>query len=252
MPRPYRPARLSADTACRSAFIDIPATMPGPHQSPDRAFIRRPPRLQPYNPLGCWTGGLHRSRGQLRHQVRIADQDHQGNARALDRAATAAPAAAPTPDAAPAALTVVDTSDNSADLAWVPLAGIATYRISRAAPTASSRRWAIRQVPVSRFGAEPAIRLSLARLGVVNGIEGPPSVEISATTRPFLRPARIQAAARSTSDRRSARRCCKAGLGGAVFGRKIFGLARSARDGPRVFLTRTGIHVARKRDRSIA
>lgn len=103
---------------------------------------------------------------------------------ALTARATPVPAPAPAPDAAPAALTVVDTSDTSADLAWVPLAGITTYRIFRAG--ADGQFAAVGDTAAPGFGDSGLSPRSAYRWrvsAVVNGIEGPPSAEVSATTR---------------------------------------------------------------------
>jgi hypothetical protein len=51
---------------------------------------------------------------------------------ALTARATPVPATTVAPGGAPNALTVIDTSDNSADLAWTPIAGTEIYHVWRA------------------------------------------------------------------------------------------------------------------------
>jgi hypothetical protein len=94
-------------------------------------------------------------------------------------AAVAAPAAA----AAPAALTIIDTSDTSADLAWTAQAETTAYRISRAA--ADGRFAAVADVAGASFadsGLTPASAYRWRVSAIVNGVEGPAS-EATATTR---------------------------------------------------------------------
>ena len=121
----------------------------------------------PYNPLACWDlwgyadqndSYVTKSGSQIRTIKAMLD--------ALTARAMPATAPAPATDATPTALTVIDTSDTSADLAWSPLAG--ADDLSR---LARRRRWSVRgggryrKPRFRRFRPEPAIRLSLARHG---------------------------------------------------------------------------------------
>jgi poly(3-hydroxybutyrate) depolymerase len=84
----------------------------------------------------------------------------------------------------PAGLTVIDTSDTSADLAWTPSAGAATYRIQRAA--ADGPFATVADIAGSSFGdsgLKPQSSYRWHVSGVVNGVEGAPSADISNNTR---------------------------------------------------------------------
>jgi hypothetical protein len=139
----------------------------------------------PYNPLACWDlwgyvdendSYVTKSGSQIRSIKAMLD--------ALTARATPSAMPAPAPDAAPAALTVVDASDTGADLAWTPLAGAPAYRIWRAG--ADGRFAAVADTASPGFVDSDLSPRSAYRwrvTAVVNGVEGPPSVEVSATTR---------------------------------------------------------------------
>ena len=140
----------------------------------------------PFNPLGCWDWWSYldhedsyvtKSGAQIRTIKAMLD--------ALTARATPAVVPAPAPHAAPTGLTVLDTSDTGADLAWTPLAGIAIYRISRAG--ADGQFAAVGDTAGPSFGDSGLSPRSAYRWRVstlVDGIEGPPSTEVSAATRP--------------------------------------------------------------------
>ena len=139
----------------------------------------------PYNPLACWDlwgyvdqndSYVTKSGSQIRTLKAMLD--------ALTARAMPAIVPAPASDATPTALTVVDTSDTSADLAWAPLAGAAVYRIWRAG--ADGQFAAVADTASPGFADSDLSPRSAYRwrvTAVVNGVEGPPSVEVSATTR---------------------------------------------------------------------
>jgi hypothetical protein len=139
----------------------------------------------PYNPLACWDlwGYVDQSDSYVTKsgsQIRTI----KGMLDALTARGTPAATPAPAPAAAPTALTVVDTSDTGADLAWTPLAGAATYRIWRAG--ANGQFAAVGDTAGPGFADSNLIQRSAYRwrvTAVVNGIEGPPSSEASASTR---------------------------------------------------------------------
>lgn len=85
---------------------------------------------------------------------------------------------------APSALTIVDTSDTSADLAWTPIEGTTTYKVWRAGENGSFT--AAGDVVGPSFGDSGLTPKSAYRWrvsAVVNGVEGPPSIEVIARTR---------------------------------------------------------------------
>ena len=139
----------------------------------------------PYNPLACWDlwgyadendSYVTKSGSQIRTIKAMLD--------ALTARATPPIAPAPASDAAPTALTVVDTSDTSADLAWAPLVGTAAYRIWRAGADGQFAAVADTASPGfanSELSPRSAYRWRVT--AVINGAEGPPSAEVSATTR---------------------------------------------------------------------
>ena len=144
----------------------------------------------PYNPLGCWDWWSYinhedsyvtKSGLQIRTIKAMLD--------ALTARATPATAPAPAPAVAPTALTVIDTSDTSADLAWTPLTGTTTYRVRRAG--ADGQFAAVADVAGPSFadsGLTPGAAYRWRVSAVVNGVEGPASVEAPAATRPVPAP----------------------------------------------------------------
>ena len=139
----------------------------------------------PYNPLACWDlwgyvdeddSYVTKSGSQIRAIKAMLD--------ALTARATPGATPAPATGEAPTALTVVDTSDTSADLAWTPLTGAATYRIWRAG--ADGQFAAVADTASPGFADSDLSPRSAYRwriTAVVNGVEGPPSAEAAATTR---------------------------------------------------------------------
>jgi len=97
----------------------------------------------------------------------------------------ATPAEPPTPPSAPIALTVIDTSDIAADLAWTPQAGATGYRVWRAG--SDGQFTAIADVAASGFadsGLAPTSAYRWRITALTNGLEGSPSNEAEAVTRP--------------------------------------------------------------------
>ena len=96
----------------------------------------------------------------------------------------AVPAPTPTPAAAQIALTIIDTSDTSADLVWTPQSGATAYRVSRAG--ADGQFTAVADVSTPGFADNGLIQKSPYRWRVtalINGVEGSPSNEVAAVTR---------------------------------------------------------------------
>lgn len=138
----------------------------------------------PLNPQACWDWWSYvdhqdsyvtKSGSQIRTIKAMLD--------ALTARATPAttPAAAA---AAPNALTVIDTSDTAADLAWARQEGQIAYRISRAG--ADGQFAAVGTAVGFSFadtGLTPSSAYRWRVSAIVNGVEGPPSSEAAATTR---------------------------------------------------------------------
>ena len=103
---------------------------------------------------------------------------------ALTAGATPAIPAVASPASAPAGLTVIDTSDTSADLAWTPSTGATAYRIQRAA--ADGPFAAVGDIAGFSFGdtgLKPQTSYRWHVSAVVNGVEGAPSLDVQATSR---------------------------------------------------------------------
>jgi hypothetical protein len=104
---------------------------------------------------------------------------------ALTAGATPTPATTVPPGVTPSALTVIDTSDTAADLAWIPIEGTAIYRVRRAGMNGPFA--VVGDVEGPSFGDSGLTPQSTYRwhvTAVVNGVEGPVSVDTTATTRP--------------------------------------------------------------------
>jgi hypothetical protein len=85
---------------------------------------------------------------------------------------------------APEGLTAIDTSDTGVDLAWYPVMGATTYRVSRAAVDGTFQR--IGDVIGPSFGDSGLTPQSNYRWhvsAIVNGVEGPVSADAIASTR---------------------------------------------------------------------
>src|ERR1700716_2056477 len=97
---------------------------------------------------------------------------------ALTAGAAPATATAVSPDAAPAALAVVDTSDIGADIVWNHAMVASTYRGCR--PDAEGPFAAISDVVGPSFGdsgLKPHAVYRWRVAAIINGVEGPVSVE---------------------------------------------------------------------------
>ncbi len=139
----------------------------------------------PSNPQACWDWWSYvnhedsyvtKSGPQIRTIKAMLD--------ALTSGAKPVVATAPAPVAAPTALSVIDISDTSADLAWAPQSGVATYRVQRAG--ADGAFTAVGDVTGASFadaGLTPKSAYRWRVVAVVNGSEGPVSSEATATTK---------------------------------------------------------------------
>jgi poly(3-hydroxybutyrate) depolymerase len=139
----------------------------------------------PFNPQACWDwwsyvnhgdGYVTKSGAQIKTIKAMLD--------ALTADAVPVTAAAARGDAAPTALAVVDTSDTGADVVWNPVGGASAYRVSRA--EADGPFAAIADVAGPSFGdsgLKPHAAYRWRVSAVVNGVEGPASIEAAASTR---------------------------------------------------------------------
>ena len=139
--------------------------------------------LGPYNPLGCWdwwgylsgdNSYVTRSGGQIKAIKLMLDALTAGY-----RADSSAPA----PDTVPNAL-VNDTSDTAVALAWTPIRGATACRVWRAgsdgrfAPVGSTAA-----LSFADLGLAPQTSYRWRVTAIINGTEGPTSMEAAATTR---------------------------------------------------------------------
>jgi hypothetical protein len=139
----------------------------------------------PFNPKACWDWWSYvdqrdsyvtKSGSQIRTIKAMLD--------ALTARAAPAAALAPAPAEAPTKLTVIDISDTGADLAWASQAGTAAYRVQRA--EAGGQFAVVGDAAGASFadsGLKPRTAYRWRISAIVNGMEGPTSMEASATTR---------------------------------------------------------------------
>jgi poly(3-hydroxybutyrate) depolymerase len=139
----------------------------------------------PFNPQACWDWWSYvdhqdsyvtKSGTQIRAIKAMLDAV---TAHATPGTTSAAAAAAP-----PDALTVIDTSDTAASLAWRQQEGEIAYRIWRAG--ADGQFSAVGNAAGPSFadtGLTPRSTYRWRVTAVVNGVEGPPSSEAAGTTR---------------------------------------------------------------------
>jgi poly(3-hydroxybutyrate) depolymerase len=139
----------------------------------------------PFNPQACWDWWSYidhqdsyvtKSGSQIRTIKAMLD--------ALTAHAAHATTSAAAAEALPNALTVIDTSDTGASLAWPRQEGEIAYRVWRAG--ADGQFSAVGTAAGPSFadnGLTPRSAYRWRVTPVVNGVEGPPSDEAAATTR---------------------------------------------------------------------
>jgi len=139
----------------------------------------------PSNPQACWDWWSYinhqdsyvtKSGAQIRSIKAMLD--------ALTSGANVATGTTPAPAAAPDKVAVIDSSDTAVDLAWTPQSGTLAYRVWRAG--ADGKFTAVGDVAGPSFAdsgltAGAAYRWRITAL--VDGVAGPASAEVAATTR---------------------------------------------------------------------
>jgi len=149
--------------------------------------------VAPVNPLACWDWWSYinhtddyvtRTGAQIKAIKAMLDALTAG-AKGTDKNDTNA-ASATTGNVSPAtpALSVIDTSDSGADLAFDPAPDTATYRISRAGADGAFAVVGETTSPgFADAGLAPQTTYRWRVVIVKNGTEGPPSADVAATTR---------------------------------------------------------------------
>jgi hypothetical protein len=144
----------------------------------------------PLNPEACWDWWSYidhtdsyvaKSGSQIRTIKAMLDSLTAG---AMPMAVAAAASGL-----APAALTVTDTSDTGAALAWSPVGGASAYRVWRAAGQGAFAP--VGNVAGPSYGDSaltPQAPYRWRVSAIMGGVEGPPSAEAAATTRPTPAP----------------------------------------------------------------
>jgi poly(3-hydroxybutyrate) depolymerase len=139
----------------------------------------------PSNPQACWDWWSYvdhadsyvtKSGAQIRTLKAMLD--------ALTSGANVVTGSTPAPAAAPAALAVIDSSDTAVDLAWTPQSGTSAYRVWRAGADGTFAVVGDAAGPSfadSGLTAGTAYRWRITTL--LNGVEGPASADVAATTR---------------------------------------------------------------------
>jgi hypothetical protein len=153
----------------------------------------------PYNPQACWDwwsyidytdGYVTKSGAQIKTIKAMLDAVTAG-------VKPATPAG--TSRASSEALAVIDTSDTSADLAWKMIEGTAICRISR---TGEDGHFAVvgeaKGLSFADTGLAPQSSYRWHVSAIVNGMEGPTSTDVTATTRATPAPCNAPGSCRLT------------------------------------------------------
>ena len=144
----------------------------------------KPSLYSPSNPQACWDWW-----GYIDHEDSyVTKSGSQVKVIKAMLSALTAGATTPTDTAvqsgiAPEGLTAIDTSDTGVDLAWYPVMGATTYRVSRAAVDGAFHK--VGDVIGASFGDSgltPQTNYRWHVSAVVNGVEGPASAEAIAST----------------------------------------------------------------------
>lgn len=138
--------------------------------------------FMPFNPQACWDWWSYVDH-QDSYVTKSGSQIRTIKAM-LDALTTHAAPATTAVTAAPMTPTVIDTSDTAADLAWPRQEGQTAYRVWRAG--ADGQFAAVGTATGASFadtGLTPRSAYRWRIAAIVNGVEGPPSGEATATTR---------------------------------------------------------------------
>jgi hypothetical protein len=145
----------------------------------------KPSRYLPTNPQGCWDwwsyidhddGYVTKSGSQVKAIKAMLDALTDGAMTPTDTAVQSG--------TAPEGLTAIDTSDTGADLVWYAVPGATAYRVSRAGGDGIFQK--VGDVIGASFGDSGLTPQSTYRWhvsAIVNGLEGPASVDAIASTR---------------------------------------------------------------------
>jgi hypothetical protein len=140
----------------------------------------------PSNPNSCWDWWSYVDHGDdyvTKAGAQIAAIKAMLDA--LTAGGGLAPTPSPDPGGGPAELTVTDTSDTEAALAWSPVAGAMRYRISRAGTDGVFHSMGETLGPsYSDHGLAPATRYVWQVMALIGGKAQPPSPVARATTQP--------------------------------------------------------------------
>jgi poly(3-hydroxybutyrate) depolymerase len=137
----------------------------------------------PFNPQACWDWWSYIDH-QDSYVTKSGSQIKTIKAMLDALTAQAAPAPAAAPVVAPTTLTVIDTSDTGADLAWARQEGQIAYRVWRAGADGQFAAVGTAAGPgFADTGLTPRSAYRWRVAPVVDGVEGAPSNEAAATTR---------------------------------------------------------------------
>ena len=139
----------------------------------------------PFNPQACWDWWGYADMND-RYVTKTGAQIMAIKAMldALTTPNAPAPTSPSSSGGAPDNMTITDLSDTSADIVWAPVTGATAYRVSRAGENGVFA--AIGDVAAPGFGDSGLMPHSSYRwhvATVLNGVEGPPSADVVATTR---------------------------------------------------------------------
>lgn len=142
---------------------------------------------RPYNPQGCWDWWGYVD--YTDNYVTKSGAQIAAIKAMLDSVTGGAGVPSDISGGASSTLEVIDRSDTAAALAWKPLAGATIYRISRAGADGQFvLAGETKGLGFADSGLAPRTTYSWRISAVVNGVEGSPFANVTATTRPTPAP----------------------------------------------------------------